>query len=91
MAAAGLGLALAASLLLVLRPPPAAERSKGGGIGLTMFVQHGNEVRRAAPGEIVSPGDAVRFAEVTAEEAEAIGREYDRSLREWLTRARVTR
>jgi hypothetical protein len=27
-----------------------------------MYVQHGDEVRRAAPGESVSPGDAVRFA-----------------------------
>jgi hypothetical protein len=61
-AVAGLGLALAASLVLVLRPPPVTERSKGAGIGLTMFVQHGNEVRRAAPGEAVSPGDAIRFA-----------------------------
>jgi hypothetical protein len=61
-AVAGLGLALAATLIVVLRPPPATERSKGGGIGLTMFVQHGTEVRRAAPGETVSPGDAIRFA-----------------------------
>ena len=61
-AAAGLGLALDASLVVVLRPPPAGERSKGGGLGLTMFVQHGEEVRRAAPGETVSAGDAVRFA-----------------------------
>jgi Domain of unknown function (DUF4384) len=61
-AVAGLGLALAATLVVVLRPPPATERSKGGGIGLAMFVQHGTEVRRAAPGETVSPGDAIRFA-----------------------------
>jgi len=59
---AGVGLALAASLFLVLRTPPPVERSKGTGLGLTMYVQHGDEVRRAAPGESVSPGDAVRFA-----------------------------
>jgi hypothetical protein len=62
VAVAGLGLALAASLVVVLRLPPGTERSKGSGIGLIMFVQHGNEVRRAVPGETVSPGDAVRFA-----------------------------
>jgi hypothetical protein len=61
-AVAGLGLALAASLFLVLRTPPAAERVKGPGVGFAMYVQHGTEVRRAAPGETVSPGDAVRFA-----------------------------
>jgi hypothetical protein len=61
-AVAGLGLALAASLVLVLRTPPAPERSKGSGVALTMYVQHGTEVRRAAPGEHVAPGDAVRFA-----------------------------
>lgn len=62
LAVGGLGLALAASLVLVLRTPPATERSKGTGFGLTMYVQHGDEVRRAAPGETVSPGDAIRFA-----------------------------
>jgi hypothetical protein len=61
-AVAALGLALAASLVLVLRAPPSTERTKGSGLGLTMYVQHGAEVRRAAPGETVSPGDAVRFA-----------------------------
>ncbi len=61
-AVAGLGLALAASAFLVLRTPPASERAKGGGLALTMYVQHGGEVRRAEPGEHVSPGDAVRFA-----------------------------
>ena len=62
VALGGLALALAASLVLVLRAPPATERPKGNGLGLTMYVQHGDEVRRAAPGENVSPGDAVRFA-----------------------------
>jgi hypothetical protein len=63
-AAAALGLAAAAaSLLLVLRP--AGERIKGSGFALSMYVQHGDEVRRAGPGEVVAAGDAVRFA-VTA-------------------------
>ena len=61
-AVAGVGLALAASLVLVLRVPHPVQRSKGSGVGLAMYVQHGDEVRRAAPGETVSPGDAVRFA-----------------------------
>jgi hypothetical protein len=64
-AVAGIGLALAASLVLVLRAPPPTERTKGPGFGLAMYVQHGVEVRRAAPGETVSPGDAVRFAVTT--------------------------
>ena len=62
-AAAGAGMAVAASLLLVVRSP--AERSKGSGFALAMYVEHGGEVRRAGPGEIVAAGDAVRFA-VTA-------------------------
>jgi hypothetical protein len=61
-ALAGLGLALAASVVVLRRSPPASERSKGTGLALTMYVQHGDQVRRAAPGEHVSPGDAVRFA-----------------------------
>jgi len=61
-AVAGLGLALAASVLLMLRTEGAGERRKGAGVGLVMYVQHGDEVRRAAPGETVAPGDAVRFA-----------------------------
>jgi anti-sigma factor RsiW len=61
LAAAGLGLAVAAGLVLMFRSEP-AQRTKGTGLGLTMFVQHGGEVRRAAPGESVAPGDAVRFA-----------------------------
>jgi hypothetical protein len=31
-----------------------------------MYVQHGNEVRRAGPGEVIAPGDAVRFSITTA-------------------------
>ncbi len=61
-AVAGAALALAASLLLVLRPAAPGERRKGPGIELTMYVQHGDEVRRAGPGERIAPGDAVRFA-----------------------------
>lgn len=62
LAAAGAGLAAAASLLIVLRAPPPGERAKGPGFAIAMYVQHGAAVRRAAPGESVSPGDAVRFA-----------------------------
>ena len=61
VAVAGLGLALAASVLLLVRTPTAPERTKGG-LALTMYVQHGDDVRRAEPGEHVAPGDAVRFA-----------------------------
>ena len=69
MAAAGAGIAAAAALLLVLRAPaPALERSKGSGFALAMYVQHGGAVRRAAPGEPVAPGDAVRFS-ITAPSA----------------------
>jgi len=60
------GLAAAASLLLVFsqRPPGsrAGARSKGAAVALSMYVQHGTEVRRAGPGEQVAAGDAVRFA-----------------------------
>lgn len=64
LAAAGAGLALAASLFVVLRPsaPTGRLKGSGSGVGLAMYVQHGAEVRRAAPGESVAPGDAVRFA-----------------------------
>lgn len=65
LAAAGAGLAAAASVLLMLRPPGPRERGKGSGFALGMYVQHGAGVRRAAPGEEVAPGDAVRFT-VTA-------------------------
>jgi Domain of unknown function (DUF4384)/Putative zinc-finger len=62
---AGLGLALAASLVVALRPEAPVERLKGGGVALGMYVQHGDEVRRAGPGEFVAPGDAVRFSITT--------------------------
>jgi len=61
-AAGALGLALAATLVLALRPER-GDRLKGpGGLALAMYVQHGGDVRRAWPGELVAPGDAVRFA-----------------------------
>ena len=63
-AAAGLGVAAAASLLLVLRPAGGV-RIKGSAPALAMYVQHGGEVRRAGPGETVAPGDALRFAVTT--------------------------
>ncbi len=59
-AAAGAGLAAAASLLLLARAP--GERVKGPGFALRMYVEHAGEVRRAGPEETVAPGDAVRFA-----------------------------
>lgn len=62
-AAAAAGVAAAASLLLVFRP--AGDRIKGPGFGLRMYVEHAGDVRAAAPGERVAPGDAVRFAVTT--------------------------
>jgi hypothetical protein len=58
-------LAVAASLVVALRPQLPSERLKGGGVSLGMYVQHGDEVRRTGPGEFVSPGDAVRFSITT--------------------------
>ena len=58
-------LAIAASLLIALRhkdTSPETERSKGAPISLDIYVQHGEQVRRALPGESVAPGDAIRFA-----------------------------
>jgi hypothetical protein len=59
------GLAAAAGLLVVLRAGSPGERSKGAGVGLAMYVLHGETVRQAGPGEVVAPGDAVRFAVTT--------------------------
>ena len=59
-AAAAASVAMAASVALVARRP--GERTKGPGFSLSMYVQHGGEVRLAAPGEAVATGDAVRFA-----------------------------
>jgi len=58
--AAAVGLAAAASLLLMVRPP--GTHLKGSGFALGMYVDHRGEVRRAAPGEALAAGDAVRFA-----------------------------
>jgi len=58
-AVAGLGIAAAASVVLLLRP--ATERVKGPGFALSMYVEHAGEVRRAGPNEPVAAGDAVRF------------------------------
>jgi hypothetical protein len=60
---AGVALAAAAvAAVILVRPDPGGERTKGASPGLSMYVQHGDDVRRAGPGERVAPGDAVRFA-----------------------------
>ncbi len=51
--------ALAATCLLALNP--GGVRSKGAPTSIGMYVQHGQAVRRALPGEAVLPGDVVRF------------------------------
>jgi hypothetical protein len=60
-AAWGIGaVALAAACLLALHPAVGV-RSKGAPATVGMYVQHGQSVRRALPGETVAPGDSVRF------------------------------
>ena len=59
------GLAAAAALVLVVRTDRLRERTKGPGFGVAMFVLHGDAVRKAGPGEVVAPGDTVRFAVTT--------------------------
>jgi len=82
---AGVGLALAASLLLVVRSEVGDRvRRKGPGLGLAMYVQHGTEVRRASPGESVSPGDAIRFAVSTPVPAFVAILSLDPSGRAWI-------
>jgi Domain of unknown function (DUF4384) len=66
LVAAGIGVAAAACVLLMIRP--GGDRLKGPGVALGMYVDHGGEVRRAGPGETVAPGDALRFT-VTAPQA----------------------
>lgn len=61
LVAAAAGLAAAASALLIARRPD-GERTKGPGFSIAAYVQHAGEVRRAGAGEVVSPGDALRFA-----------------------------
>ena len=63
--AAGIGLALAASVVMMVRP--FGERTKGPRFALGMYVDHGGEVRRAGPGEVVAAGDALRFTISAAE------------------------
>ncbi len=58
--------ALAATCLVALRPSLGV-RSKGLPVSVGMYVQHGQSVRRALPGEAVAPGDAVRFSYTSAE------------------------
>jgi Putative zinc-finger len=52
--------ALAAALLFAFQPQ--GERKKGAAVAVGMYVQHGQAVRRALPGETVVPGDSVRFS-----------------------------
>ena len=63
--AAGIGLALAASVVMMVRP--FGERTKGPRFALGMYVEHAGDVRRAGPGEVVSAGDALRFTVTAAE------------------------
>jgi hypothetical protein len=70
--AAGAGAAIAAGLVLSLRPDAprgSATALKGDGLGIAMYVQHGGDVRRAAEGEVVAAGDAIRFTITTPVQA----------------------
>jgi hypothetical protein len=61
------GLSIAAAALLafvglrLVGAPEDALRTKGGGLELGFFVKHGEHVRRGGAGEVVEPGDALRF------------------------------
>lgn len=57
----GAGAVALAAACLVAFQPSAVVRSKGASASLGMYVQHGQSVRRALPGEAVEPGDSVRF------------------------------
>lgn len=59
------GLAAAAAVVLVVHTGAPRERTKGPGFAVAMYVLHGDAVRQAGPGEVVAPGDAVRFAITT--------------------------
>ena len=63
----------AAALVLVARspepqPPDTGTRIKGGA-RIGFFVKHGEAVRRGGPGELVNPGDLVRFTAASAQPA----------------------
>jgi hypothetical protein len=76
-AALGASLAAAAAAIVILAPRIRPDldlglgdaRLKGSSPALGMYVQHGDVVRRAGPGERVAPGDAVRFAVTLREPA----------------------
>jgi hypothetical protein len=57
--------AAAAAAAIAFFPRARTERIKGSGYGLSLFVQHGGDVRRAAAGESIAAGDSVRFAVTT--------------------------
>jgi anti-sigma factor RsiW len=57
----GAGAAALAATCFVALQPSQGLRSKGAPVSLAMYVQHGQAVRRALPGEAVAPGDSVRF------------------------------
>jgi len=57
----GAALAIAATVLVVLMPQEGV-RTKGSPAELGMYVQHAGQVRRAARGEVVQPGDSLRFS-----------------------------
>jgi anti-sigma factor RsiW len=56
-----LALGAAAAVCLLALWPTSGVRSKGPAVSVSMYVQHGTSVRRALPGEVVAPGDSVRF------------------------------
>ena len=78
------GLALAAGVVLTLRPDRLVERRKGPPRALSMYVQHLGEVRRARPGESVAPGDAIRFAVSTPAPAFVAVLSLDPAGRAWV-------
>jgi hypothetical protein len=59
-AAALVALAASAALAVILVPKEDATRTKGGE-ALGFFVKHGDSVRKGIDGELVAPGDALRF------------------------------
>ena len=69
--AAAAALALAAAAMLIVRGGPVAPeegvRSKGPQ-SIGFYVKHGDGVRRGAHGEVVEPGDALRFLYTSEED-----------------------